>query len=239
MFSDLNKNILFGKNLFILYLVISSNFLGNLFGCQIQNSFTNNILIKHLLGFLTLFFFIGLAETSDILPSEPTQKMVFSFVIYILFLFSTRIKVSFWFPFIICLALVYIVQIYKEYENKQTKPDKSKVDNYLMYQKVFLGLAVFVSIIGFVVYFYDKKVQHGDSFSYFRFIFGNTVCDSLNTDSLPSSNIETGDVSNLPTTSDISTTQSGGAPLDVFNNNTNTNYNLDYEPADKISDYFD
>ncbi len=234
MFSDLNKNILFGKNLFILYLVISSNFLGNLFGCQIQNSFTNNILVKHLLGFLTLFFFISLAETSDILPAEPTQKILFAFIIYILFLFSTRIKVSFWYPFIVSLALVYIVQIYKEYENKQTKPDKLKVDNYLMYQKVLLGLAVFVSVIGFIVYFYDKKIEHGDNFSYFRFIFGNTVCDSLNTESLSSTNIETGDVVNTTSNIETSTNQSGGASLDVFKN-----YNLDYEPADKIGDYFD
>ena len=40
---------------FIFTLIISGNFLAQLFPCKIQEALTENIYIKHIFGFFTLF----------------------------------------------------------------------------------------------------------------------------------------------------------------------------------------
>ena len=51
------KNIIPNANaLFIFVLIISGNFLADLFPCHIQNLMKNNIYMKHLFGFMILYF---------------------------------------------------------------------------------------------------------------------------------------------------------------------------------------
>ena len=44
--------------IFIFLLIISGNYLGNLFPCKVQEQFENNIYLKHFLGYFTLLFFV-------------------------------------------------------------------------------------------------------------------------------------------------------------------------------------
>ena len=41
------------KGIFLFIFIISGNYLGELLGCRLINVLTNNMFIKHFLGFLT------------------------------------------------------------------------------------------------------------------------------------------------------------------------------------------
>jgi len=170
------QHIVSGKNLFILYLVISSNFLANLFGCKIQKAFNENIYIKHLLGFFTLYLFISLVESSDVIPSNLIDRLKFAGVIYLWFILTTRMNIKFWIPFILILSTVYILQLNIDIEKKKDQVDSEKVNKYTTYQKNLIKVAFLLTIIGFLVYLGEKKYEYGNSFKYSTFISGVVNC---------------------------------------------------------------
>ena len=49
-------DITYVKGLFLLFLIVSGNFIGNTLGCQIQDLFTNNMKVKEILVFLSIYF---------------------------------------------------------------------------------------------------------------------------------------------------------------------------------------
>ena len=51
------------KQLFFFILIISGNYLGELFTCGTQRLFQNNMYIKHLLGLMTMYFFVTFFST--------------------------------------------------------------------------------------------------------------------------------------------------------------------------------
>ena len=68
--------------IFIFTLIISGNFLAQLFPCNIQKLLSNNILVKHLFGFLTLFFFGALAFPR---LSKNIEGMFNTLILYVIF----------------------------------------------------------------------------------------------------------------------------------------------------------
>ena len=46
----------------ILSLLMSANYLGELFPCKVQSVFSKNMIVKHILGFLSLMFFVVLTR---------------------------------------------------------------------------------------------------------------------------------------------------------------------------------
>jgi hypothetical protein len=170
------KTIISSKNLFILYLVISSNFLANLFGCKIQKAFNENIYIKHLLGFFTLYLFISLVESSSIIGTGLIDKLKFAAIIYIWFILTTRMNIKFWIPFILMLTTIYILQLNIENENKNENPNTEKIEKYKNYQKILVKLSLLVTILGFLVYLGEKKYEYGNSFKFSTFISGVIKC---------------------------------------------------------------
>ncbi len=240
MFQNLGLNILGGKNLFVLYLIISSNFLANLFGCKVQQAFQSNMLLKHLLGILTMFFFVSIAESSNDLSSEPNKRFQFAIIIYLLFVISSRVKIHFWYPMIISLGILYVIQVYKDYESKQEKPSTEKINNYLLYQKIALGFSITMLIVGFLYYLYEKKLEYGEEFNLIDFFIGKTDCKGMLSESGP---IETGDLNTeLSSSVTDSNVQTGGKTLELLNDkltSNNIHEYLEYEPADRINNYFD
>jgi hypothetical protein len=175
--------------LFTLYLIIAAGFVGELFGCRIRQFMAGNMLIKHLIGFLTLHFFITLASQSnnDDLDEETFRdNLLNSVFIYSIFIVSTRVKYQFFWVFILLLLGYYSIEIHnnkrKEIINKssQSKENKEKEIykiNYLNNIKKYLlyGIII-VLLIGFLVYLGEKRIEYGDNFSFYRFIVGNPVC---------------------------------------------------------------
>lgn len=156
------------KSLFVLYLMISSNFLGSLFGCQVQDLMTNNMLLKHLLGFLTLYFFVSLVDPSQY---SPLQKLMFTVLIYLCFVLSTKLDSKAWIVFITLLALVYILYIIKD--SIQDEDAKKFISAS---QLTLVCSSILVLILGSIYYLGEKKLEYGKDFSYAKFFAGTPVC---------------------------------------------------------------
>ena len=82
------KQILVDSNIFCIFifiLIVSANFLAEVFPCRIQHLLRNNMLVKHMFGLFTMIFFV-------VLSSNVSDKNIFkiaktSFLLYILFHF--------------------------------------------------------------------------------------------------------------------------------------------------------
>ncbi len=187
----MESSITIGKNLFILYLVISSNFLANLFGCKVQQAFQDNMLLKHFLGFLTLFFFVTLADTSETLPSDLRYRFGIALIIYLFFMISTRVNLRFWVPAIVSLGAVYIIEFFKQEEKKKedTDQDRGLIDRYSKAQQGLVGIATLLILVGFLVYIGEKKMEYNKEFRWTTFFFGKTTCKGDE----PSSKLSTGE----------------------------------------------
>jgi hypothetical protein len=163
-----------GKYLFVFYLIVSSNYLGNVFGCRVQELLNNSMIMKHILGLMTLYFFNTLADTNN--QQSALEKLVYSIVIYFVFLLSTKTNITFFIPFIICLGLSYVLYIAKD-EYKENDELRDMAENA---QKILVTLAVVILIAGFIYYFLEKKEEYGSEFRFDTFLLGNTKCRGSN-----------------------------------------------------------
>ena len=158
------------KSLFVLYLMVSSNYLGQLFSCQVQNALNTYMVLKHILGFLTLYFFVSLTDTSKY---SPQLKLLFTLAIYLFFMISTKMESKLWISFISLLGFVYVLFIVKDLI---TDP---KMVEYISYiQSVLVISAIIILFIGFVYYLGEKKIEYKNDFSFSKFFIGTPVCKS-------------------------------------------------------------
>jgi len=157
--------------LFILYLVISSNFLAQTFNCRVQQLFNSSMIVKHILGFMTLVFFVIIASVADSLSFVNT--FLISLGVYIWFLASTRLHLTSWLLLITILGIIYILDVYQK---KTDVPDPKK-DEEIQYSKKILSVcALLITIIGLFLYIGEKKIEYGSDFKILTFIMGKPVC---------------------------------------------------------------
>lgn len=173
-FSDFEIN---NKALFILYLLIASNYLNALYNCRLQDLFERNMYLKHIFGFFTLFFFVVLTEQS-IQGVTIMRKVWMTVKIYILFVLTTRMNqylfVIIWFIFFTSV----VISIEIENSKDETYKDKmKKVQSYLSY------LGIIVIILGVLTYLGEKKNEYGKSFNYKTFFVGTVNCRKYTGDS--------------------------------------------------------
>ena len=65
------------KSIFLLFLVVSGNFIGELLGCKTRQIFTNNIYVKHMILIFLIYFTIDLTEeknSDEIIPILDSIK---------------------------------------------------------------------------------------------------------------------------------------------------------------------
>lgn len=167
------------RPIFSLYLIISANFLANTFGCTIQRLLTNNMIAKHIMGFLTLYFFVvlsGPAPTDDEKKNDPYlffKKFFVSLVLYGLFIASTRTQGVFFYLFLSLLALNFIISAYLDTVETDSSPALQTLTTWLGRG------AMIVVVVGMVQYYLQQKATFKSQFKLSKFIFGTPVCRSL------------------------------------------------------------
>ena len=158
--------------LFIFYVTLGGNFVAQLFPCQVQKLFTENIYYKHFLAFFILFFAIVL--TSD--KSEKISKTLLSktLLLYSLFIILTRMDKNFFLLFFITLCFKFI--IINELSHTYNSNLKDKKDKYDKINKALNYVLISIGIIGFILYYGEKKYEYGKRFNFLTFLLGKPVC---------------------------------------------------------------
>lgn len=161
---------------FVLYLIISSNFLAELFPCKLQKLLNNSMVAKHFIGFMTLLFFVVLASGDE---HGATEALTSSIIIYLLFMVSTRMSFMYFGIFMFLSAVLYILHLYqKENQHNQQIMTAQKIIQYIM---------VAILVVGFIFYMVEKKREYKNKFSMMVFLVGKPVCrgkspETTNTD---------------------------------------------------------
>ncbi len=162
--SDLDIN-----PLFIFYVTLGGNFVAQLFPCQVQKLFTENIYYKHFLAFFILFFAIVL--TSDKTEKISTTLLSKTVLLYSLFIILTRMDKNFFLLFFVTLCIKFI--ILNELSHTKDAADK---DKYNKINKTLNYVLISIGIIGFILYYGEKKYEYGKRFNFITFLLGKPVC---------------------------------------------------------------
>lgn len=166
-----------GFYLALIYLVIAGNYIGNLFGCRVQQLFKESMWLKHILGLFTTYFLIILSSAPTAYSSRET--LVFTAAIYGWFFMTTKMHVRFWIPMILAVLGAYFVHVYtkQQTEKGEPKPDGEPTQAVLKrFQQVAIAFAAVMTAVGVVVYYGEKKIEYGESFSTWTFWNGVPDC---------------------------------------------------------------
>ncbi len=142
----------YGHNMFILYLTIAGSFIVSLVSCRFQNAIQNSLILKHVFGFMTLFFFAILASDNT---SSPTHHFLMAAVVYMWFVITTKTHVAVTFTIVGMLFLSYILNAYVLYFQQQLKqmPDETllrRVKQLQTAQAVTQYIIVAITAVGFL-----------------------------------------------------------------------------------------
>ena len=181
---------------FILFLIISSNYIGELFPCRIQDVLMGNVIMKHFVAFLTLLFFVLIVEPS---MNMKFKELIYnSSMMYLVFLVLINNSLSFFVASIIILGVLYIIHLNKveirttlskdtgnegEEGKEEGKEDGAVIKHsekmlsmFEQMSNILTYLFAGVVSLGFIIYMGEKKIEYGKTFSYLTFIFGKPSC---------------------------------------------------------------
>ena len=179
-FSDveLTKEMVNGSlSVFVFILIITGNYLGELMPCRVRKELNENMLLKHICGYLTLVFFaiITIFETTQL------NILLLSAFVYLYFLILSKTNWRIWILVVSMLAVSYFLHLFKVSHDKTNDEKKTYLqililDNSEYIQKVLVSLSFILTFFGFFAYMGNKKKEYGKDFSYITFILGNVGC---------------------------------------------------------------
>jgi hypothetical protein len=164
------------KSVFVLYLIVACNFLANTFGCKTQRLLNNNMYVKHLVGFLTLFFFITIVTATTDTQDENIffKKLSAAVILYVIFIASTRTKGIFFNIFLSLIGANFLIHTYIDTLDKEKF--RERIDKLRLYAKWLNRLALVILVIGVIVYTMEKRKEYKGEWKTSKFIFGNVTC---------------------------------------------------------------
>jgi hypothetical protein len=191
------------NTLFIIYLIISCNFLGSLFNCNLQKLLTDNIYIKHIFCFLTILFSIIYVDSNIVKECKYIEGFFYAIIFYIWFVLTTKTNIYITLIILMLLLIVYILQLhinvisnqielneeneekeelneekkelYEEQKQNQIKLNKT-IDNIKLSQYIIISITFIITIIGFIYYYISKKKKYQKNWDTLTFIFGKNKC---------------------------------------------------------------
>ena len=160
--------------LFLLFLGISANFLGNTLNCSIQKILTDNSIIRHLFILMIVYFTTNFTSKTVMTPLEILKN---SLIIYILYIFLTKQTYEMFLLNILLIFVIYVLFIQIEYEkSKNNENNVNKINNII---NNFEYILIVTLIIGFVFYFKKQYNDHKKNFDVLTFLLGSKSCSSI------------------------------------------------------------
>lgn len=163
---NVTKLFMPGFSIFALYLLIGSAALYSIFASPIRDFLEKSLLVKHILGYLTMLFFVVLTGAVEV---NYIQAVLFTFFVYIWFVMTTKLSLNYWLFTILIFGALYAIQIYKQAEEDLTHKEKKFLSEI---EYVGTGIGFLVTLVGFVKYYFTKKGEAGPMFRLYHFFNG-------------------------------------------------------------------
>ena len=105
------------KSLFLLFLVVCGNYIGELLGCKTQKLLSENIFMKIIVLLCLIFFTINLVDDKKLHPIEVAKKTL---LLWSFYLILTKMNLQFTLVVLFLLFSLYVFDEYQGYldENK-------------------------------------------------------------------------------------------------------------------------
>jgi len=171
--SVLSNAMFTGRNVFVLYLYLATQFLDPLFPCYTKRLLEGSILLRHVLGFLTLFFFIVVIDDYEKDVTSLKTIALVSAGIYLWFIISSKMTPVTWITLLFILSVLYLVDLYQSRQKDLTKKTKEWI-SYI--NTGLVSSAIAITAIGTFIYMGEKKLEYKKRFNYFTFFLGKNKC---------------------------------------------------------------
>ena len=161
--------------IFLLVLIISGNYLGELFPCRVQEILSESTIIKHIGGYLTLLFFVMLTFPEFGELDSLNDILIFfggNGILYLWFIIMSKTYYVIWFIIFALAAIMYLIHLYQ----KNQKNEKLEHDQIEIVKKTLSYIIFILTLFGLLVYMGAKKDEYKDKFQYFKFFFGKPSC---------------------------------------------------------------
>lgn len=140
---------------FLIYLLIACNFLGAVFGCKLQYFLWTNMIFKHIVGYLLMLFLIIFAEPRFRDTGKYVKAIIYSIILYIWFILTTKTHIYVTFVIIILFMILYVLELWKNALNEKT--DEETIKN-LKTSQLYITIGAFIiTIVGFFQYMMLKE----------------------------------------------------------------------------------
>jgi hypothetical protein len=161
------------NGIFLFMIIILGSYIENMFPCGFQKLFNRNIYCKYILSFFMLF--IAIIISNDKLSKNKNIFFLFGItgLLYLWFLFMTKMNVYFFISLIVVLFGLYA---YIEYSDTNKLEEKDKKTYDIIKLTLFI-LAIVITVVGFLLYYGEKKYEYKKMFSWNTFFFDSVVCN--------------------------------------------------------------
>ena len=186
MFNFNNRELLDYKGqiltgIFLLFLAASGNFIGETFTCKFRELLSTNMVAKHILIIIILYFSINFSNKED--AEHPIKNLYTTLKIYLLFILFSKMNIYFTIFTLLLLAIVYALDKYityirynKKNNNKDEKNEKL-IENLILLSDSLIIFIILCILLGFTLYLYQQYSDHKKNWSICKFIFGSIKCD--------------------------------------------------------------
>lgn len=163
-------------SLCLFYLLLTQNFISKLAPCGLQRLLSCSMIARHVVGFLSLLTFSIVIVDSG---TKSFEEIIYQcFIVYLLFLVSSRLSQKISVLFLILCSVIYILYLYENTTN-YNKLDETKQKKILLSIWILTICLYIVAAIGVMYYYRKKRIEYGKNFNHVNFLFGTLKCKSI------------------------------------------------------------
>ena len=163
------------KGIFLLILAVAGNFVAETLGCKTQKLLSNNMLSKHIVIILILYFAVDFPTAAD--PNHPGMNLAMALSIYILFVLFTKMSLTFTLVVFALLTFTYVSTSFINYYEKKDPKNELLQHLHTARKGLYIGMIAAI-ILGFSLYFIKQRRDYSKNWSTQKFIFGVNKCKS-------------------------------------------------------------
>lgn len=163
-----NSKFIVAIIIFIIFIV--GHYVEDLMHCKIIYYLRNSRLIKYGVGLLIVYTTMLTFDEGK----SPNRAFVDALIVFAIFIIFSKTNIYFTLVAMLILITIYIIETYINYYDKIDEHDKAKKLNKVN-KILYIPLGIIIGI-GFIFYFFQKKLEYKNKFSYYDFIFGIKKC---------------------------------------------------------------
>jgi Ca2+/Na+ antiporter len=131
------------------------------------------MIVKHIVAWILLVFLVILVNPENA-DRNIVRTLIISFLVYVWFLMTTRTPFYIMIIIIVLLLIAYILSITRQRKEKEGDHDGAAKVMSVQYNLTIT--AIILTVVGFVIYYIEKKKEYRSNFSLQNFILGNVKC---------------------------------------------------------------